>query len=270
MASEMRPARVPPGAIAGLTDTHCHLDLAAFDSDRAQALERARRAGVGRILIPALDLEGSRRAARIARSDPMLRFAAGVHPHESAAFDDRVLAGLRRVARDEGAAAIGETGLDYFRDRAPRDRQLAAFRAQIALALELGLPVVVHVRDARDDALAVLGEFGPGVRGVLHAFTGDPLLAERALPLGWYFGIGGPLTYPGSDRLRETLRGLPAERILLETDAPYLPPQSSRGRRNEPALVRETALRAAAERGLEPEALAEITRRNAGVLFAWE
>jgi TatD DNase family protein len=270
MPAPDRLARVPPDATAGLTDTHCHLDLEEFDSDRAAALTRARRAGVVRILMPALNLAGSRKAARIARSDPLLRFAAGVHPHESGSFDDRILAELRTTARDEGAAAIGEIGLDYFRDLAPRDRQKAAFRAQLALAVELGLPAVIHIRDAGADAFAILSEFAPGLRGVWHSFTGDPLLAERAAALGLYFGISGPLTYPGSDRLRAALRALPADRILLETDSPYLPPQGNRGKRNEPALVREVALAAAAQLGLDASAFAETARGNAARLFHWE
>ncbi|MBN2085391.1 MAG: TatD family hydrolase [Anaerolineales bacterium] len=265
-----RFARVPPEALPGLTDTHCHLNLPAFDSDRAQVLERARRAGLERILIPGIDLPGSEHAARIAHSDPILRFAPGIHPHESASFDDKALAALRRLARDEGACAIGETGLDYFRGLAPRDRQREAFRAQLALAQELGLPVIVHIRDARDDALAILSEFAGRVRGVLHAFSGDPLLAEKAGAMGFCFGVGGPLTYKKAETLRSAFRVLPPDRILLETDAPYLPPEGNRGARNEPALVLAVAQRAAPERGIEPQELAALTRRNAGTLFAWE
>jgi TatD DNase family protein len=263
-------ASIPTDVLPGLTDTHCHLDLAAFDPDRGRVLERARSAGVARILVPGLDLAGSRRAAELSRSDPMLRFAAGVHPHESGGFDDRVLDELRSLSRDRGATAIGEIGLDYFRDLAPRDRQREAFRAQIGLARELGLPVIVHIRDAEDDALAILAQAGGGLRGVLHAFSGSPVLAERAAAMGFFFGIAGPLTYPGSARLRETVRTLPRDRILLETDAPYLPPDGNRGRRNEPALVLAVAQKAAGELGLDPLELVRIARRNANILFAWE
>jgi TatD DNase family protein len=270
MSPSDRIARVPPDSLPGLTDTHCHLNLPAFDADRPQVLERARRAGLVRILIPGIDLDGSRRAAQIARADPILRFAPGIHPHESAAFDDRALAELRRLARDEGACAIGETGLDYFRDLAPRDRQRAAFRAQLALAAELGLPAIVHVRDAQEDALAILAEFAGRVRGVLHAYSGDPLLAHKAGALGFYFGIAGPLTYAKSEALRASFRALPPERILLETDAPYLPPEGNRGARNEPALVLAVARRAASERGIDPRELADLARRNAKGLFSWE
>jgi TatD DNase family protein len=265
-----RPARVPPDSLPGLTDTHCHLDLPAFDGDRPAVLDRARRAGIVRILVPGLDLKSSRRAAEIARGDPMLHFAAGVHAHESGSCDDRTLAALRSLARDEGAAAIGEFGLDYFRNLAPRDRQREAFRAQLALAGELGLPAVIHVRESQEDALAILSEFTGKVCGVWHAFSGDEQAAGRAAEMGFYFGIAGPLTYPRSDRLRTALRAMPADRILLETDAPYLPPQSNRGNRNEPALILETARAAAAQRGMDPSDLVRSARSNANRLFAWE
>jgi len=265
-----RPARVPPESLPGLTDTHCHLDLPAFDADRPQVLDRARRAGVERILIPGIDLAGSRRAAELARSDPMLRFAAGVHPHESGTFDGGTLAALRNLARAEGAAAIGEIGLDYFRDLAPRARQQEAFRTQIALARELALPVIVHIRDAQEDALAILSESGSGLRGVLHAFSGDAHLAERAVAMGFFFGIAGPLTYPKAERLRGIVRTLPEDRILLETDSPYLPPEGNRGKRNEPALVLDIARAAAGDRHMDPPEFVRIARRNAHLLFAWE
>jgi TatD DNase family protein len=263
-------ARVPPGAIPGLTDTHCHLNVPAFDADRPRALDRARRAGLVRILIPGLDLEGSLRAAQIAHTDPILRFAAGVHPHECARFDAAVLSELRKLARDEGAVAIGETGLDYFRTLAPRDRQREAFRAQVGLARELGLPVIVHIREAREDALAILGEFTGTIRGVLHAFSGDSALSEKAAEAGLFFGIAGPLTYPKADSLRSVFRSLPVDRILLETDSPYLPPQGNRGKRNEPALVKEVAGRGALERGMDAYEFVTLARRNANLLFAWE
>ncbi len=265
-----RFARIPPVELPGLTDTHCHLDLRWFDADREEVIERARRAGLVRILIPGIDLAGSRLAAEIARVNPMLRFAAGVHAHESGTFDDRILADLRKLARDEGAIAIGEIGLDYFRALAPPDRQQAAFRAQIDLARELGLPAIIHIRDAQKDALAILAEFAGNVRGVLHAFSGDPLVAEQAAGMGFFFGIAGPLTYPKADRLRGTLRALPEDRILLETDSPYLPPEGNRGKRNEPALVAEVAAQAARERGMEVLELVKLARRNANLLFAWE
>ncbi len=233
-------------------------------------MARARRAGLVRILVPGLDLAGSRRACALARSDPILRFAPGVHPHESADFNAGILDQLRSLAREPGAVAIGEIGLDYYRNLAPRAAQQEAFRAQLGLAQELGLPVLVHIREAEEDALAILSAAGSGLRGVLHAFSGKEFLAERAAEMGFYFGIGGPLTYPGSARLREVFRLLPQDRILLETDAPYLPPDGNRGKRNEPALVLAVARRAAGEWHQDALDLAQTARRNADNLFSWE
>jgi TatD DNase family protein len=193
-----------------------------------------------------------------------------VHPQESAGFGARGLSSLRDLARSEGAAAIGEAGLDYYRDLVPRARQREAFRAQVGLALELKLPLVVHIRDAVEDALAILAEAGGGVRAVLHAFSGGGPVAERAVAMGCFFGFGGPLTYPRSVDLRETFRSLPADRILLETDSPYLPPEGNRGARNEPALVLAVAQKAAGELGIEPGELAAVARRNANLIFTWE
>jgi TatD DNase family protein len=268
--SSDRAAFLSDDSLPGLTDTHCHLDLPEYDADRGAVMERARRAGLVRILVPGLDLAGSRRAAELARSDPMLRFAPGVHPHGSGGFNPRVLDELRALAHAPGAVAIGEIGLDYYRNLAPRNLQQEAFRAQLDLARELGLPVIVHIREAEEDALAIIAETAGGVRGVLHAFSGDHTLAERMGEMGFYFGIGGPLTYPGASRLRGVFRTLPPDRILLETDAPYLPPEGNRGKRNEPALVLAVARKAAEELGREADELARTARRNANNLFAWE
>jgi TatD DNase family protein len=270
VASRERAALFSDDSLPGLTDTHCHLDLAEFDPDRGAVVERARRAGVVRILVPGLDLAGSRRAAELARSDAMIRFAPGIHPHGSAEFTPRTLEELRALAREPGVVAIGEIGLDYYRNLAPHNLQQEAFRAQLSLARELGLPAIVHIREAEEDALAGLAAAGSGLRGVVHAFSGGRGLAERLGELGFYFGIGGPLTYPGAARLRETFRTLPPDRILLETDAPYLPPEGNRGRRNEPALVLAVARKAAAEREVDAAGWARLTRANADKLFAWE
>ncbi len=266
----LQPAVVPAESLPGLTDTHCHLNVAQFADDLRLTLDRARLAGLVRILVPGIDLPSSRLAAQLAKEHAMVRFAAGVHAHEAESFGQAALRELRRLATEEGAAAIGETGLDYFRGLSPRPRQRDAFRAQVELARELDLPVIVHIREAADDALAILEQAGSGLRGVLHAFSADRQTAERALAAGFFLGAAGPLTYPGADRLREVFRAAPPDRILLETDSPYLPPQEFRGRRNEPALVREVAIRLARERGIDPEKLAAQTRANATTLFHWE
>lgn len=266
----MQPAVVPPGTLSGLTDTHCHLDMAAFADDRQPALARAAQAGLVRMLVPGIDLPSSRRAMELARGNPLLRFAVGVHPHDSESFHAETLRQLHQLATEGNAAAIGEIGLDYFRDLAPRARQREAFQAQLALACELGLPALIHIRDAADDALAILAEAGSRLRGVLHAFSGEPETATRALAMGLYLGAAGPVTYPKADRLRDILRAAPPDRILLETDSPYLPPQGHRGRRNEPALVGIITRQLAADRGIDPAEWAAHTRANANTLFHWE
>jgi TatD DNase family protein len=263
------PGGDPAGALPGLTDTHCHLDHADYAADFPAVVDRAKAAGLARILIPGTDLASSRRGATLAAEDAILRFAAGVHPHDSESFDAGALAALEILARN-GAVAIGEIGLDYYRDLSPRPRQREAFRAQLELALRLGLPVIVHIRDAWEDALAMLADCGKGLRGVLHAFSGDGALAERALALGLYLGAAGPVTYRKSDALREALKTCPQDKILLETDGPYLPPEGFRGKRNEPAYVAVTARRLAGIRGLEPSQLAALARANAAELFSWE
>jgi TatD DNase family protein len=262
------PAELPP--ITGLTDTHCHLNLAAFAGDLESVLDRAARAGLVRMLVPGIDPESSRRAAELAAKQPMLSFAAGVHPHETESFTPETLQAIRKVAEENGAAAIGEIGLDYYRDLAPRACQREAFRAQIDLAMELRLPVIIHIREAADDALAILAESGPELRGVWHAFSGELAEAERALELGLHLGAAGPVTYPKAGALREILLMASPDRILLETDAPYLPPQGFRGKRNEPARVNLIARRLADDRGIDPELWAAQTRANAQNLFHWE
>jgi TatD DNase family protein len=265
-----RSASATPEPLAGLTDTHCHLSMAAFADDLDRVLERAAQAGLARILVPGIDLDSSRRATELAGGHPMLACAVGVHPHETESFDAGTLNALRTIARDGGAVAIGEIGLDYYRDLAPREKQRTAFRAQIELALELELPVIVHIREAAEDALTMLAEAGERLRGVLHAFSGGMADAERALGMGFFLGAAGPVTYPKASALREVFRVAPPDRILLETDSPYLPPQGHRGERNEPARVNIIARRLADDRGIEPALWTAQTRANADTLFHWE
>jgi TatD DNase family protein len=267
----MRPALVPTDCLPGLTDTHCHLEDSAFDPDRLAVLDRARQAGLVRLLLAGTDVTDSRAAAQCARQYPdFLRFAAGIHPHAASQADARALDALRELLADSQAVAVGEIGLDYFRDLSPRQDQRRAFLAQLALAREFHLPAIVHIRDAVEDALSMLAEAALPRRGVWHAFSGDAGLAERALGLGFYLGAAGPITYPRAASLREVFRRAPLDRILLETDAPYLPPQSDRGARNEPALAGEILRRLASERNLAPERMAAATRENANQLFGWE
>ncbi|BCX02977.1 MAG: putative metal-dependent hydrolase YabD [Candidatus Roseilinea sp.] len=252
----------------GLFDTHCHLDVAAFDQDRDAAMARARAAGVARFLNPAYDLESSRRTMVLAQAHADVVAAVGVHPNAAADFDGAQLAELRALACAPQVVAVGEIGLDYYWQTTPRDRQAQAFIEQLALARELNLPVIVHCRDAYDDALELLREHGHGLPGlVMHAFSGRMEHLRAVLDLGFYIGIGGPVTYPNAHTLRDLVRAAPLERIVIETDAPYLAPQGHRGRRNEPAYLVEVAHKVAELRRLSIRDIARITTDNGRRLF---
>lgn len=260
-----------------LTDTHCHLNLPAFDEDLREVIERARLAGVERMLIPGVDVESSQRAVQLAETHDGLFAAVGVHPHYADSWDDNTSATLKALAASPKVIAIGEIGLDFYRNLSPRPRQIEVFRAQIALAEELGLPIVVHNREAIEDVLSILAEGVSSVsqdlagrRGVLHAFSADRSSALRGIELGFYLGVAGPITFRKADDRREITRGLPLERLLIETDSPYLAPQPFRGKRNEPAYVKHVAEALSALFGLDLSEIAEYTSRSAVQLFRWD
>jgi len=253
-----------------LIDTHCHLDDPAFDPDREEVLARARMAGVEILILPGVEPEGIPRALALAERHPGLYVAVGIHPHVASQFSSQLLAQLRSWARHPRVVAIGEIGLDFYRDRSPREAQREAFRAQLELAGELGLPVIIHQREAREAVMEELERWlaaRPGARGVLHAFSGDPTMAWIAVEWGFLLGIGGPLTYPRAESLREAVRAVGLDGLVLETDAPYLPPQPHRGRRNEPAYLRNVAEALAQLLGLPMEQIARQTTANACRLF---
>jgi len=251
-----------------LLDTHCHLNHDRFDGDLDAALARARQAGVRGALVVGWDCASSEAAVALAREHADLFAAVGVHPHDSADWTAECAARLRTWAADSRVAAIGEIGLDFYRDLAPRAAQERAFRAQLALSDSVGLPVVIHTRESVPETLAILGEEEfANVRGVLHCWSGTAAEAERAVELGYYLGFGGVLTFKNAADVREVARQAPVERLLVETDAPYLAPVPHRGHRNEPAYVAEVAAALAASRGLETLALIEQTGENARRLF---
>ncbi|HOR00227.1 MAG TPA: TatD family hydrolase [Anaerolineae bacterium] len=254
-----------------LVDTHAHLAGEAYDADREQVLRRAAEAGVSWIVDVGADRASSMRAVALSESEPRVWAAVGVHPHDAATLDAATIAELRALAGRSRVVAIGEIGLDYYRDLAPRETQRRAFAQQLALALELGLPVIVHDREAHDDTLAILraaaARHGGSLRGVMHCFSGDAELAQHVVALGLYIGIAGPVTYPRTVALADVVRQAPLERLLVETDSPYLAPQSRRGRRNEPAYVRQMAERVAELRALSFEEVARATSSNARALF---
>ena len=249
-------------------DSHAHLDSLKFDRDREAAIDRARQAGVVAILNVGGDLASSQAALALAERYDFIYAAVGVHPHDARTVAPAVLDELRALAPHPKVVAIGEIGLDYYRDLSPRPVQRQAFADQLALAAELGLPVVVHSREALDDVLAALR--GWEGSGVLHSYSGGPERLDEVLELGFSIGISGPVTFPKSEPLRAVAAAVPLERLLVETDCPYLTPVPYRGRRNEPAYVRYVAEAVARARGMEADSLARAAAGNARRLFGMQ
>lgn len=249
-------------------DSHAHLADAAFSGDRDAVISRARSSGALGIVCIGESLDAATLAARLAAENPGFVFGtAGVHPHDAARFDAGRDIPRLRAHLQSGAVAVGECGLDYHYDNSPRDAQLAAFSAQVALAADTGRPLVVHTRDAEDDTRRVIDEARVAdVVGVLHCFTGSHSLAEHALAAGWYISFSGIVTFRKWTDL-DLLRLVPADRLLVESDSPYLAPVPFRGKRNEPAWVTHTLARVAMARGVDASELGRVTTDNAGRLF---
>jgi TatD DNase family protein len=248
-----------------LIDTHCHLADPAFDADRAAAVDRMRAAGVGRALV--VESRGDALAATAAwvGGHPELALATGCHPHDAAHWDEGRREAITAAWAAPGTVAAGEIGLDYHYDHAPRDVQRRVFAEQLALAVDAGLPVVIHAREADDDVVAILVQ-QPRAPIVLHSFSSGPVLRDAGLSHGWYFSFSGMVTFKSWTQA-DTVRAVPADRLLIETDAPYLAPVPHRGRRNEPALVAEVARTVAAMRGTTFDDIAACTSGNAMRLF---
>ena len=252
-----------------LIDTHAHIDGEAFDADRAAVVDRALENGVEAIINMGDTLESSVRSVQLTEEFPAVYAGVGIHPEEAfpmtGADDDRLAAwaALPKVV------AIGEIGLDYYweKDSEKRELQKRIFIRQLDLARQLHLPVCIHDRDAHGDTLAILKTEGRGIRGVLHCYSGSMETARELLKLGWYLGIDGPLTFKNAAKLPEIVRALPADRILVETDCPYMTPAPFRGKRNEPAFVKYIAQRAAEIRAESPEEFSIKTRQNARDLY---
>lgn len=246
-----------------LVDSHCHLDDEQFDSDREEAIARARAVGVEIMMAIGTgngppDLEA---AVRLAERYPFIYATVGVHPHDAAKASEHTFAALSKLAEHPKVLAIGEIGLDYHYDFSPRPVQAAVFAGQLAIAGAVGKPVVIHTREAWDDTLSML-RAGWNGGGIMHCFTGDAHQAREALDLGFYLAFGGVLTFPRAESVREAARITPSDRVLLETDCPYLAPVPKRGKRNEPAFMVETARRLAEVRGCSLEEIAELTTTN--------
>ena len=248
-------------------DTHAHYDDSRFDGDRDAVLAALPEAGVELVLDPGCDLPSSRAAAALAERYGHMYAAAGIHPENCAGFQDADLAALRQLLAQPKVAAIGEIGLDYYwEENPPRDFQQMVFRKQLALAEELDLPVIVHDREAHGDSLSIIREF-PAVTGVFHCFSGSPEMAEELLKRGWYLGFDGPITYKNARRAPEVAAITPLERMVVETDAPYLSPVPVRGRRNDSRYLPHVIAKLAEWKGVTPEEMTRITCENGKRLF---
>ncbi|MFZ5634212.1 MAG: TatD family hydrolase [Bacillota bacterium] len=251
-----------------LVDTHAHLDIEDFDGDREEVVKRAAGSGVAAIINASFDLESSRRSVEMAGKYAGMYALVGIHPHDAGDVPQGYLEDLRALARDPAVVALGEMGLDYYRDLSPRAAQQRVFREQLALARELEMPVVIHDRDAHGDVMDILRRDGaPRPGGIMHCYSGSWEMARECMKKGFYISIAGPVTYPNAARLKDIAARLPPDRILVETDCPYLTPQAHRGKRNEPAYVKYVAEEIARLKGMSPAQLAGAASANAARIF---
>ena len=262
-----------------LTDTHCHLDFNRFAKDRVQVIERALEAGVTRILNPGIDLESCQAAIKLAEENEQIYAAVGVHPNSALTWDDSTLSELEALAKHTKVVAVGEIGLDYYRDRAPRDLQKQVFLSQLELAASLQLPVVIHNRQSTSELLEILVEWqtqlvADGLSlserpGVLHSYSDEQPPAMEAIEHNFFIGFSGPVTFKNAHELQLVATTLPIESVLIETDAPFLTPHPFRGKRNEPARVRLVAEKIAELKQQPYNSIARVTTENAARLFNW-
>ncbi len=251
-----------------LFDAHCHLNDRKFDHDREETIQRCHDGGVEKMMCASDDLEESAHAVRIAESHKNIYAAIGIHPHNASAMDEEALLTLELMAKSPKVKAIGEIGLDYYRDLSPRDVQKECFIAQIELAKKLKLPIVVHDRDANGDVFDILRANDAFVNGLqMHSYSGSPELARQYVRLGAYISMSGPVTYKNAPVKREVVRAVPLDHLLIETDAPYLTPQAKRGMRNEPTYVGYVCEKIAELKAIAVEEVAEVTYQNACKLF---
>ncbi|OPL16743.1 MAG: hydrolase TatD [delta proteobacterium MLS_D] len=250
-----------------LIDSHAHLELDDFDEDRDAVVERAREAGLDGVITVGIDLEDSRKAVETASRYDMVWASVGIHPHETKTITADTYDGIRRLATDPKVVAYGEIGLDFFKNYSPRKTQVKRFGEQLELCRDLGLPVIIHDRDAHEETMQMLEQHRGSLSGVIHCFSGDYAMARRCMDMGYYISIPGTVTFKGADKIRNVARKIPLDRLLVETDAPFLAPEPKRGRRNEPSFVVYTAWKVAEIRGIGFEELARVSAENALNLF---
>lgn len=248
-------------------DTHAHYDSSAFHADREAVLTALPEAGVALVVDPGCDLPTSRAALALAEQFPHVYAAVGIHPEDCAGYTDGDIGVLRQLCRHEKAVAIGEIGLDYYwAENPPREFQQQVFRRQLELALELDMPVIIHDREAHGDSLAIVKEY-PGLRGVFHCFSGSPEMAAELLKRGWYLGFDGPITYKNAKRAPEVAAMTPLDRILVETDSPYMTPVPFRGKRNDSRYLPYVLEKLAEWKGVTAQEMTDITFANGKRLF---
>ena len=251
-------------------DTHAHYDADQFASDREAVLAALPAAGVGLVVDPGCDVASSREAAALAERFDHVYAAVGIHPEDCAGCTDADFDAIRELCRREKVVAVGEIGLDYYwKENPSRDFQEQVFRRQIELALELDLPVIIHDREAHGDSLRIVLDY-PGLRGVFHCFSGSPEMAQELLKRGWYLGFNGPITYKNARRAPEVAAITPLDRIVIETDAPYMAPVPFRGKRNDSRLLPYVVEKLAEWKGVTPEEMTDITWQNGKRLFGLE
>ena len=249
-----------------LFDTHAHLNDPVFDEDRDALISGLPAQGVGLVMNPGCSLENSRQAIAIAEKYPFVYAAVGTHPDTADEVNEAVIEEYRRLCSHEKVKAIGEIGVDYYYETIPREVQLKAFRMQMELARETGLPVIIHERDAHDDGMRIVKEF-PDVTGVFHCYSGSAEMAKQLVKMGWYIGFTGVLTFKNARKAVETAQAIPLERIVLETDCPFMAPEPFRGKRNHPGYLYRMAERLAELRGLSVEEVHAITTENGKRLY---
>lgn len=257
-----------------MIDTHCHITFDSYDEDRQAIIDGATKVGVTRIIIPSVDVENTPEIIALAQAYQGIFAGVGVHPNSTANFDDESLNAVEEQSYAEKVVAVGEIGLDYYWDKSPKDKQRAAFEAQLELAAKRELPVIIHNREASEDVMDVLEEWVKTLPeslkerpGVMHSFSAPQEIADRALAIGFYLGFTGPITFKKADDLRRIAATVPLERILVETDGPFLTPEPYRGKRNKPEYIPYIVDRLAGLKGITTEAMAAATTANAIRLF---
>lgn len=253
-----------------LIDSHAHIQLSQFNKDRDAVLKRAQEAGITTILIIGFDLETSLGAVELAENHENLYATVGMHPHDAKKLTPDVLKTFRELLNHPKVIALGEIGLDYYRNLSPPDVQKDAFKKQLDIAEEMDIPIIVHNRDAYMDIVPILESRQGHIQGVLHCFTGDVELMDRGVEIGFHIGIGGIVTYPNAKEMQAVASKVPSDRLLIETDCPWLAPQFRRGKRNEPSYVRAVAEKIAELRNTSIETVGEITSNNFKSLFGIE